>query len=109
MAEKKDYKWQVRPGGTYDSQALNIKTATCEEQEERERKRGVDVATLPFSSILFCVSIVLVLHLLFSPTLNPLSMPLEPPSFLMSFPLPLSLDHPHSPGRLALAEEVARH
>ena len=30
MAEKKEYKWQVRPGGTFDGNALNIKSATAQ-------------------------------------------------------------------------------
>ena len=30
MAEKKEYKWQVRPGGTVPSDALNVVAATCE-------------------------------------------------------------------------------
>lgn len=29
MAEKKEYKFQVRPGGTIGADALNIKSATC--------------------------------------------------------------------------------
>ena len=101
MAEKKEYKWQVRPGGTFDGNALNIKSATGkrarrggtgggsdEKATEEGRRRGLlFFSFFPFFSRLFSPCLVLPrargatrlpcppLAPLFSPSARPLSPP----------------------------------